>query len=206
MNPSPSVRPGRRVGHREERAVAVDERRSAAAVDGDSGSSAPALASVAAGGEARPGAPGPGRDREQVAQDRARRRRPAGAGAAERDGPDGLRLDLDPVQDAGRPAERRVGRDPRRDDAGVDRSVVRRRRRLALRCSLTTSPRAARRGDVVGGDAGDPGPAVAGTVGGVGRRDRRRVEPRAEREPGQDRRACSPRRGPRRRRLGSASA
>ena len=103
----------------------------------------PRSAASAAGARPGPGAVGrrPG-EGDQVAQDGAARGRPAGARAAERDPPDRLGVDLDPVLDAARPTERAVGRDRRREDPGHDPDPLRPTRAAAAR-SLSVRPTAA---------------------------------------------------------------
>ena len=131
--------------------------------------------------EARPRAAAAAGERDQVPEDRAARGVAAGAGTRECHGPDGVRDDLDAVEDPVGPPEGLVPVDRARQD----------------RCGRAAVPaigegdepqgqaERARGTDLVGRDARDPGAPGAPH----GRRcldDVGGIEPRAEREPGED--------------------
>ncbi len=131
-------------------------------------------------------------DRDQVAEDRARRRRPARARSVEPDPPDRHRVDLDPVLHAGRPAECGLEWQRGRQDGRLDLSVA------VVAVVVCVAGLGGRGRDQADDPAGSPRVLLVGEADGGDARTRRavrtvrssgdgrRVEPRVEREPGQD--------------------
>ena len=133
-------------------------------------------------GEAGPRAAAVAGDREEVAEHGAARGVAAGPRAGERDVADRLAPDLDAVEDAVRAAEGAVRGHGGREDRGRHRP---RRAALGDGEQLQVEAEEARPLHLLRGDAGDPGPALAADRR-RGPQDAGRVEPRPEREAGQD--------------------